>query len=114
MAKDALKLAQKRAKAFGVKIEVVKSVTRDHPLDHSVIQAAEEELEWEIQNHFNGDTTSYKTRLLISSRSSGKNLVWFAELEKVDEIIIGDKKRSKVGKFLVGSSAQHVILNAFC
>ena len=58
-AKDALKLAQKRLKSFGGKIKVVKSVTRNHPLDHNVIQAAEEELEREIRNQLNGFKTSY-------------------------------------------------------
>jgi len=67
-AKDALKLAQKRLKSFGGKIMVVKSVSRNHPLDHNVIQAAEEELEREIRNQLNGFNTSYKTRLVVSSR----------------------------------------------
>ena len=113
-AKNALKLAQKHAKAFGAKIAVVKSVTRHHPLDHSIIQVAEEGLEREIRNQLNGDNNSYETHLLVDSHSTGKNLVWFAELEKIDEIIIGARKRSKVGKLLMGSTAQYVILNAPC
>jgi len=113
-AKDALKLAQKHSKAFGVKIDVVKSVTRNHLLDRSLIQTAEEKLEREIRNQLNGDITSYKTRLLVSSRSSGENLVWFAELENIDEIIIGVRRRSKVGKLLLGSTAQYVVLHALC
>ena len=112
--KDALKLAQKHSKAFGAKIVIVKSVTRNYPLDHRLIQAAEEKLEREIRNQLNGDITSYKTRLLVSSRSSGENLVWFAELENIAEIIIGVRRRSKVGKLLLGSTAQYVILHAPC
>lgn len=113
-ARDALKLAQKHAKSFGGKIMAVKSVTRTHPLDHSLIQVAEEELEREVRNQLNGGKASYETRLVVSSRSSGKNIVWFAELEEIDEIILGARKRSKVGKMLLGSTAQYVILNAPC
>jgi len=113
-AKDALKLAQKHAKAFGAKIEVARSVTRNLPLDYNVIQVAEEDLKREIQNQLNGDITNYQTRVLVSSNSTGQNLVQMAELEKSDEIIIGVRKRSKVGKLLLGSTAQYVILNAPC
>jgi nucleotide-binding universal stress UspA family protein len=113
-AKDALKLAQKHARAFGAKIMVVKSVTRNHPLDYSIIQAVEEKLKREIRNQLNVDKTSYETRLVVSSRSTGENLTWFADLEKIDEIIIGAKKRSKVGKLLLGSTAQYVVLHAPC
>ena len=51
---------------------------------------------------------------MVSSRSSGENLVWFAELENIDEIIIGVRRRSKVGKLLLGSTAQYVVLHAPC
>jgi len=114
IAKDALKTACKRAKAFGAKIEVVKSVTRKYPLDHVLIQSAEEELRREIENQFNGNNINYETHLLVSSRAAGKNLVWFTELEKIDEIIIGVRKKSKVGKLFLGSTAQYVVLHAPC
>jgi nucleotide-binding universal stress UspA family protein len=40
--------------------------------------------------------------------------VAFAEENKVDEIIIGVRSRSKVGKLLFGSTSQVVILQANC
>ena len=113
-AKDALKLAQKHAKAFGAKIEVARSITRNLPLDYDVIQVTEEDLKREIQNQLNGDITNYETHLLVSSNSTGQNLVEIAALKKFDEIIIGLRKRSKVGKLLLGSTAQYVVLHAPC
>jgi nucleotide-binding universal stress UspA family protein len=51
---------------------------------------------------------------VISDLESGKELVQFAEKNKADEIIIGVRKRSKVGKLMFGSTAQYIILNAPC
>ena len=113
-AKDTFKLAQKHAKATGSKIEIVKSVSRYLPLDYNKIQVAEEDLEREIRNQLNGDITNIETHLLVSSNSTGQNLVQIAELKKFDEIIIGVRKRSKVGKLLLGSNAQYVVLHAPC
>ncbi len=45
---------------------------------------------------------------------AGEDLVRLAREEEIDEIYIGVKKRSKVGKFIFGSTAQYVILEAPC
>jgi nucleotide-binding universal stress UspA family protein len=42
------------------------------------------------------------------------NAVQFAEDKQINEIFVGVRMRSKVGKLLMGSTAQHVILNAPC
>jgi nucleotide-binding universal stress UspA family protein len=52
--------------------------------------------------------------LLIRGLSAGEDLVEFANENEVDEIIVGVKRRSKVGKLLMGSTAQYVILQAEC
>jgi nucleotide-binding universal stress UspA family protein len=44
----------------------------------------------------------------------GEDLVDFAKEQAVDEIIIGIKRRSKVGKLLFGSNAQYIIIKAPC
>ena len=44
----------------------------------------------------------------------GEHLLAIAREHKVDEIVVGVKKRSKVGKVLLGSVAQFLILNADC
>jgi len=45
---------------------------------------------------------------------AGEDLVQLAEEKQIDEIIIGVRRRSKVGKLIFGSTAQYVILNAPC
>jgi nucleotide-binding universal stress UspA family protein len=60
------------------------------------------------------DKISCITHLLIRGLSSGEDLVKFDEKNQADEIIVGVRRRSKVGQLLLGSTAQHVILNASC
>ena len=97
-----------------VKFEIVRSVTRQEPLDHRDIEDAEKMLEKEIQSILNGKDIQYETHLLVSSNSAGENLIKFAEINKVDKIYVGVKKTSKAGKFILGSTAQHVVLHAPC
>jgi nucleotide-binding universal stress UspA family protein len=52
--------------------------------------------------------------LLIRGIAPGDDLVNFAKETQADEIIIGVKNRTKVGKLLLGSTAQAVVLNAPC
>jgi len=112
--KEALKLAQEHADIYGAKLEIAKSVTRQHPLKPGDIEDAENKFEEEVRNFLNGSNVRYETHLLISSKSSGENLVRFAERKKADEIYVGARKRSKAGKFLLGSTTQYVVLHAPC
>jgi nucleotide-binding universal stress UspA family protein len=44
--------------------------------------------------------------------SPKEDLVQYAVKNEIDEIFIGVQRQSKIGKVLMGSTAQHVILNA--
>jgi nucleotide-binding universal stress UspA family protein len=114
VAKEALELAQKRALTFGANIEVVQTMEQSHKLGYEEISKAESNLEKEIRKFLNGDRPNYDTHLVITNLSTGEELVDYAQRNKLDEIIIGVKRRSKVGKLMFGSTAQHVILNASC
>lgn len=46
--------------------------------------------------------------------TAGEHLRSIAEQEQIQEIIVGIKSRSKVGKLLLGSAAQSLILHADC
>jgi len=66
------------------------------------------ELTWEK------DDIPCETHAVVSSLSAGEVLVQFEQDNDIDEIIIGVRRRSKVGKLLFGSNAQYVILQAKC
>ncbi|MEJ2284271.1 MAG: universal stress protein [Desulfobacterales bacterium] len=46
--------------------------------------------------------------------SPGEDLVQFVKDREIDELIVGVKRRSKVGKLIFGSNAQYIILMAPC
>jgi nucleotide-binding universal stress UspA family protein len=114
VARDALKLAAKRARVWGAKIDAINCMTQSRNLEYKEIRKTEQNLEGDAHHILNSDKVSYETHLLISGQDSGESLVEYAEQNKVDEIIIGLQKRSKVGKLMFGSTAQYIILNAPC
>ncbi|UCF89765.1 MAG: universal stress protein, partial [Desulfobacterales bacterium] len=114
VAKEAFALAQKHARAFKQDIEVVRAVEREATLDLGNIQRLEDELENEIRLLLADDKIPFKTTLLVSSSTPAEEIVRHAEVKKSTEIVMGARKRSKVGKLVFGSTAQYVILNAPC
>ena len=96
------------------KMIVVKAVERDTPLKRAYVEDEEQMLRDEISVLMMNSTIPWDCELFISSISSGEQLENFARSEDVDLVFIGVEKRSKVGKLLFGSTAQHVILNSPC
>ena len=113
VAKDAIELAKKHAKAFDAKVHVLTSLAQSSDLQLEDIQRAEHELEYETASLVD-DNISCETQAIVSLLSPGEDLVQFAEENEIDEIVIGVRRRSKVGKLIFGSTAQFVILNAPC
>ena len=111
---EALRAAQEHAKVWNAKLEVVNTITRVEPLKHSDVKRAENKLEKQISELMEGDVPPYSVCLLLTDLTSGEQLVQFAEDEKIDQIFLGIIKKSKVGKFLFGSTAQYVILHSPC
>lgn len=113
VAQDALSLAMKHAKVFGAHIDVVTSMIKGTEHQMEDIQKAEQDLK-EIKEMLQRENIPCETHLLIRGLEPGEDLVQFARENDVDEIFVGVKKRSKVEKILLGSSARYVILNAPC
>ncbi len=113
-ANRALKLSQRYAGCLGAEIIVVRAITRTAPIDYGTIQSVEQNLEGDAGKILGGYKIPYKTYLLISDASVAEQLVRFAEENSIDEMIIGARTRSEVGKFMFGSTTQYVVLNAPC
>jgi len=111
--KEALKLAKEHAKTFNATIELVTSMEKGTEAQQKEIEQDEHDLGNE-KKLLEKDGISCQTHLLIRGMTPGEDIVEFAEQNEVDEIVIGVRRRSKVGKLVFGSTAQYVILNAHC
>ncbi len=111
--RTALELAVRHAKAFNAKVYIVTSMMGGGEGSEETFLGAEQVLE-KAQKRFVEDKLDCETLLLVRGLGPGEDLVKFAEEKRIEEIIIGIKKKSKLGKLLFGSNAQHVILNAPC
>jgi len=112
-AKNALDLAKRHAKAFGAGVYVLTSMVKGTERQLEDIEKAERNLEG-IKTFFENDKVPCEIHLLIRGLSPGEDLVQFAKEHMIDEIIVGIEKKSKVDKFVFGSNAQYVILEAHC
>jgi nucleotide-binding universal stress UspA family protein len=56
----------------------------------------------------------HEVRRLVRGREPAEELVDVAEETKADLLVIGLRRRSVVGKFISGSNAQRILLDARC
>ena len=113
VAEAALKLAHKHAKAFEAEVIILNSLEQSPTLKKEDIDKAENKLE-KIKTTFAADGITCEIKASVSYQSPGEDLVSIAKENDIDEIIIGVRRRSKVGKLMFGSTAQFVILEAPC
>ena len=111
--KDLMDTAVKHAKAFDGHILIVTSMVSGDKAEAQKIVDAEKNLE-QAKAYFSDFGVKSDTHLLIRGFEPGEDIVNFAREMKVDEIIIGVRSRSKVGKLIFGSTAQIVILDSHC
>ena len=114
VAKEALELAKIHAKAFDGKVFLVRSIEGGADIPKRNFDIAENELNDYVKTLLNTDDIPSEPHLLVRGLTPGEDLVRFANEHQIDEIIVGVRRRSKVGKLLFGSTAQYVILEASC
>ena len=110
---DALNLALQHAQAFSAEVHIVTSLEQGAALEKEDIDKTENQLE-KIRKPFRTAGIECEIHTSVSYQSPGENIVRFAKENDIGQIIIGVRRRSKVGKLVTGSTAQYVILNAAC
>jgi nucleotide-binding universal stress UspA family protein len=113
VAEDAVKLAQTHAHAFEGEVYILTSLEQSAALKKEDIDKAENKLE-KLRSSFRKDDIPCEIQAIVSLQSPGEDLVRYAKDNNIDEVIIGVRRRSKVGKLVFGSTAQFVILEAPC
>ncbi len=112
LSKRALKRAREHAEAFSAEvIHVLHSRTSGQPGHPHAL--GEQDMD-DLRASMKIEGCLCETHLLARGMDPGPHLVKFAREHGIDEIVIGVRKRSKLGKFIMGSTAQHVILEAPC
>lgn len=110
----ALDLAKVHALNFrGAKIFIVTALHGDMKEQLNALEKSEQDLA-RAKTACEDDHIDCETEILSRGASAGEALVEYALAHDMDEIMIGIRKTSKVGKLLFGSTAQYVILNAKC
>jgi nucleotide-binding universal stress UspA family protein len=113
VAKEAVTLAEMHANALQGEILMVHSMVGGPEVPRKEFERAENDLEYE-KNRLLDKKIQCDCVLSVRGLEAGEDLVQIAEEKKIDEIVIGVRRRSKVGKLIFGSTAQYVILNAPC
>ncbi len=113
VAEHALTVAKKHARAFNARLIVVTSMKGGPGVPREAFERAEKNLA-RVEAVLIKEGIACKTRLSVQGLEPGEDLVAIARRDDAEEIVIGVKRRSKVGKMIFGSNAQYIILKAHC
>jgi nucleotide-binding universal stress UspA family protein len=109
----ALDRAIEEARLRGGEIVAVHSMRGGAQDDADAIVAAREEMEL-VERRLKDEGVDFRVRELVRGKPAGDDLVEVAREEGADLIVIGLRRRSPVGKLVLGSNAQDVLLGADC
>jgi len=106
--------ARKHAGAFGAEVHLVTSISGGAEVPKKTFDHAESNLYRIKEKLFDPESIPCTIHLLFRGLTPGEDLVRYAQENETDVLVMGVKRRSKVGKLLFGSTAQYVILRAPC
>jgi nucleotide-binding universal stress UspA family protein len=109
----ALELAKTHSRYFDAEILLVSSSEGGKGEDPEEISKMTMRLE-EIKTALVQEGIPCEVTQLARGLSPGEDIVFYADENHVDMIYVGIQKKSRTSKLLLGSTAQYIILKAFC
>jgi nucleotide-binding universal stress UspA family protein len=101
------------AKLRGAKIVVVNSHRGGSEFDGDASVKADQEME-RIGKVLDDSGVEHELRQLVRGFEPAEDLISIAESVDAELIVIGLRRRSPVGKLILGSNAQRILLDAKC
>ena len=109
----ALEKGVQEAELRGLKLVVVSSSRGGPDYDEKVASEQDAALD-EVRRRLDGRGVPYVVRQLVRGFDPADDLISIAEANAAELIVIGLRKRSPVGKLILGSNAQRILLDAHC
>ena len=109
----ALNRAIDEARSRGSRLVVVSSNRGARDFDPEAARIAEEELE-QMTADLRASGTEVEIRQLVRGNDPAEDLIAAADETGADLIVIGLRRRTPVGKLILGSNAQRILLDAPC
>ena len=109
----ALRRATEEAQLRDAKLVVVNSHRGGRSYDSDESAASEAALA-EVREQLETTGVPYEVRQLVRGLDPAEDMIAVAEQVKAEFIVIGLRRRSPVGKLILGSTAQTVLLEAEC
>jgi nucleotide-binding universal stress UspA family protein len=109
----ALRTAVTEARLRGASLVVVNSHRGGPDFDADASTKAEREM-GAVRKTLDESGVEYEIRQLVRGFEPAEDLISIAEASQAELIVIGLRRRSPVGKLILGSNAQRVLLDAHC
>jgi nucleotide-binding universal stress UspA family protein len=109
----ALRRAAEEARLRGTRLIVINSNRGGSHLDDEDAIRHERELET-VREKLDQDGIDHEVRQLVRGLDPAEDVIAVAEEVHADLIVIGLRRRTPVGKLILGSNAQRILLDAPC
>jgi len=109
----ALRMAAEESRLRGARLVVINSNRGGKDLDAEEAARYEAELAT-VQRQLAEEGVEHEVRQLVRGLEPAEDLIAAAEDSHADLIVIGLRRRTPVGKLLLGSNAQRILLDAPC